>query len=146
MVPVAIARLHVNAVKRSPLKSLTGGSYVFPTNTAFAKLLQPGWCDVGRCDVFVLRARDRDRAWPYAARNFLYRAIDSLITVVRMESNRRQGGGEKCVESAFHEHRPSNIVDSLLAICSELAWQWRLLEDPQYYLLPCGHTFFPAAP
>ena len=37
---------------------------VFPTNTAFAKLLQPGWCDVGRCDVFVLRARDRDRACP----------------------------------------------------------------------------------
>ena len=29
----------------------------------------------------------------------------------------------------------------MLAICLELAWQLLLLQDPQYFHLPCGHEF-----
>ena len=30
----------------------------------------------------------------------------------------------------------------MLTICLELAWQLFLLQDPQYFHLPCGHEFF----
>jgi hypothetical protein len=30
----------------------------------------------------------------------------------------------------------------MLTICLELAWQLLLLQDPQYFHLPCGHEFF----
>ena len=30
----------------------------------------------------------------------------------------------------------------MLTLCLELAWQLLLLQDPQYFHLPCGHEFF----